>query len=422
MKTEVRVKVNPTMLDQEWFDVFQDQVLSIYLEKIRKLLSDKEGQELDPNKSYLEPMHFAAFSEQYNLAQLQELQKLVGSKHFPKMTAMPAHSIDELIESLQAHHEENGTPLSEEAMAVVFNCYPIKDPAFSNVIMESTQAGILGNFVHSIFLPGSQFRKPLMPEKANPFFMLASGMESRVRTADASQHSTALSDPETVWNLILSTPAGSKALMISRKGLTSSLEITLIKSTIEGEREEIASIFAHDDTLFDPKVEYKKFSDGETPLHPLFYPIFNLQALKKPQGPVEVLFRSDNDFRLYNASLQCLIHLANTIQSMDEHSAAGKVYDLILLGQSIRKVEEDRSSILEFIRSIAQRELEFFATPEVVMEMLMTQSFTQLAEDVYERIEQFKLTDNERARLVKSSFASDMIFGLLLDHEIIGKR
>lgn len=422
MKTEVRVKVNPTILDQEWFDAFQDQVLSIYLGKIKKLLSEKEGRELDPKESYLEPMHFAAFSEQYNLVQLKELQKQAGSECFSKMTAMPEHSIDELIESLQAHHDQNGTPLSEEALAVVFNCYPIKDPAFSNVIMESTQAGILGSFVHSIFLPGSQFRKPLMPEKANPFFMLASGMESRVRTADASQPNKTLSDPETVWNLILSTPAGSKALMISRKGLTSSLEVTLIKSTIEGEHEEIPSIFAHDDTLFDPKVEYKKFSDGETPLHPLFYPIFNPQALKGPQGPVELLFRADNNFRLYNASLQCLIHLANTIQNMDEHSAAEKVYGLILLGQTIRKAEEDRATMLEFIRSIAQRELEFFATPEVVMEMLMTQSFTQLPEDVYERIEKFKLTDNERARLIKSSFASDMIFGLLLDHKIIGKR
>lgn len=74
MKAEARVKITPTTLDEDWFDIFQDQVLTIYLDKIKNLIAPLEGKALDPKESYLEPMHFAAFTEQYSLEELKALK------------------------------------------------------------------------------------------------------------------------------------------------------------------------------------------------------------------------------------------------------------------------------------------------------------------------------------------------------------
>lgn len=428
MKTETRVKISPTTLDEEWFDIFQDQVLSIYLGKIKELISPLEGKTLDPKESHLEPMHFAAFTEQYSLQELKALKAEIGNEEYSSKTAIPAQTIDELIDSIKDWPKTGQDGKAKEPLAATFNCYPIRDKGFSRVVLESINAGVLGNFVHSLFLPQSKFKRPLMPEKANPFFMLASGIEARMYIGNLGDPEKQLTEPETVWNLILSTPAGSKALMITRQGLSSSLDVKLLRNTMESEQgdipgqEEIKSTFSKFDVMFDPKKTYKKFSDGETPLHPLFYTFFNEKGLSRPHGPIKVLFSSDNDWAAYNASLSCLEILSEELLSLDRESAGQRVSDLIKLGQSLRREPDADPTAWQFIDEVARDELDFFTTPEVVLEMIMTEAFTVLPDEVFERLEQRKLTNNERQRFVKSSLASDMVFGLLLENKVIHKN
>lgn len=419
MIQEKRIRINPSVLESDMIDLFQDTLVSKSLEMIRKVLDPLHGTELDSNKSYVDEMHSVVFTEQYTLAQLEELGENWQEAQKERKTTLEGQVIADILTQAELLREQSDLePANTDRVSITCG-YVLDNPMFKSIFHEARLAGALPNYLHSLFLPNSRYRKTFVPSNADPFFMMASLVESRTYFANPTGKEgdqggpASVSKAQTVWNLLLTTPIGSRLLCMIRQGLTSELKVEMIGNTIEGE----AAL--PDPTggllLTDPKKEYKKFSDGETPLHPVFFPIFNKEANARPDGPLAFLFDPEKGSTAYNVSLKLLESRTADIWNLSDDVATARVLDSIKKGQKLRAGDVEPPEQPEFIFNAVKSDLPYYKTPEVLMETLMHHAFVPKQPDLIERVTNLCLTDEDRALLMRIAMGGDYLLGILAE-------
>lgn len=412
MNQEKRVRINPSMLESDMIDMFQDTLVSKSLQIIKRVLEPLQGVELDPNKNYVEEIHSVAFTEQYTLTELEALGQSWQENQKERKTSLDGKAIADILAQAKLLREQSGLEPAHTDRVAISCGYVLDSPLFNGIFHQARIAGALTNYLHSLFLPNSRYRKMFVPSNAEPFFMLASLVESRSYTVKKNE-AAKREEAQTIWNLLLTTPVGSRLLCIERSGLTDDLTVSIMGNSIEGE--DALGDPTQGSLLMDPKKDYKKFSDGETPLHPVFYPIFNKRANVKPGGPIAFLFNTEKSSAAYNVSLDQLQLRTQEIWNMDADEATARVIEIIKKGEKLRADGRDTPRHPDFIFDAVKSDLQYYKTPEVLMETLMEHAFVPKPPDLIERISNHTITHMERAHLMRIAMGGDYLLGILVE-------
>ncbi|MBQ68978.1 hypothetical protein CL689_02830 [Candidatus Saccharibacteria bacterium] len=419
MNQEKRVRINPSLIESDMIDTFQDTLVSRSLAIIKNVLEPLQGIELDPNKGYVEEIHSVAFTEQYTLTELEALGQSWQEARNEQKTSLDGKAIAGILAQAKLLREQSGLEPAHTDRVAISCGYELENPFFEGIFHRARMAGALTNFLHSLFLPNSKYRKMFVPSNAEPFFMLASLVESRSYTVKKNE-AVKREEAETVWNLLLTTPIGSRLLCISRTGLTTDLTVSLMGNSIEGE--DALGDPTKSSLLMDPKKDYKKFSDGETPLHPAFYPIFNKNANAKPDGPMAFVFNTEKSSSAYNVSLDQLQLRTQEIWSMDADKATARVIEIIKKGEKLRSGGAEPPKHPDFIFDSVKNDLQYYKTPEVLMETLMGHAFVPRPPDLIDRISNHTITPLERAHLMRIALGGDYLLGILVECGAVRKE